>query len=312
MEQRTRVAFRAGAAMAAIAALSLAAAPAQAQNAGDKPKPKPKPIAGGKLFTETATATPVAQNQIASATADCPPKTKAVAGGWATTPPLVAGPPSGHYLNVYESQMIGNDQWRVSAVQYLGNSDSLTAYVYCQVRKALPTASTTVLVPDSLHGANESVVECERGKVLSGGFLSTPPSATSASVVTASHRDTKRSWSASATRVAPNPLVPPVSPLTLTTFAYCAKVGTIRQRAETVPVVGPAGATHLARPRNCQKRTKPRSGGFAVPHLTSGLSNSSVVHESRLVGNRWIAAASYTATGTGTATTLSSFQYCRS
>jgi hypothetical protein len=304
VKHRTRIAFRAGAAVAAIAALSVAAAPAQAQN-----KPKPKPIAGGKLFTSTATATPVALNQIASATAECPPKTNAVAGGWATTPPLVAGPPSGHYLNVYESQMIGSDQWRVSAVQYVGNFDSLTAYVYCQSRKRLPTVSTTVLLPTAVHGAVEGEVECDGGKVLSGGFLTEPPSTTSAAVVTASHRASKRAWASAATRVAPTPPVP-AGPLTLTTFAYCAKVGTIRQRAETVPVVGPSGATHLARPRNCQKRTKPRSGGFAVPHLTTGLSNSAVVHESRLVGNRWIAAAS--ATGASTSSTVSSFQYCRS
>jgi hypothetical protein len=310
VEHRTRSAFRAGVAVAAIAVLSVAAAPAQAQNAGDKPKPKA--IGGGKLFTDTATATPVALGGTSSATAECPPKTKAVAGGWATTPPVANAPsPGAHYLNVYESQMIGNDQWRVSAVQSQGNFDSLTAYVYCQVRKALPTASGTVLLPDSLHGANEAVVECERGKVLSGGFLATPPSATSAATVTASHRVSKRAWEASATRVAPTPPIP-AGPLTLTAYAYCAKVGQIRQRSETVPVVGPPGSTQLARPRNCQKRTKPRSGGFAVPHLTTGLSNSAIVHESRLVGNRWIAAASYTATGNGTASTVTSFQYCRS
>ena len=307
MEQRTRIAFRATAAVTAIAALSLAAAPAQAQNAGDKPKPKP--IGGGKLFTEAATATPVAQNQIASATAECPPKTKAVAGGWATTPPLVGSPPSAHYLIPYESQMVANDQWRVSAVQYQGNFDSLTAYVYCQVRKALPTASATVLLPTTAHGANEVEVECERGKVLSGGFLTEPPSVTNASVVTASHRAAKRIWSSAATRIAPQPPIP-AGPQTLTAFVYCSKVAPIRQRFETATVVGPTGATHLARPRNCQKRTKPRAGGFAVPHLTNGLLNAAVVHESRLVGNRWIAAAS--ATGAATNSTATSFQYCRS
>ncbi len=313
MSERTRIACRTGLAVAAIAALSLAAAPAQAQNAGDKPNTSQKAIGGGKLFTETATATPVAQNQVASATAECPPKTNAVAGGWATTPPFVAAPlpnPAAHYLSVYESQMVGTDQWRVSAVQLQGNLDSLTAYVYCQSRKRLPTDLATVSLPSSLHGANEAVVECDRGKVLSGGFLTEPPNVANGAVVTASHRASKRAWASAATRVAPNPTVPAVPPLTLTTFAYCAKVAPIRQRTQTVPVVGPQGASHLARPRNCQKRTKPRSGGFAVPHLTNGFTNAAVVHESRLVGNRWITAAS--ATGSGTNTTVTSFQYCRS
>jgi hypothetical protein len=305
--QRTRIAVRAGVAVAAIGALSLAASPAQAQ------KPSQKPIGGGKLFVETATATPVAQNQVASATAECPPKTNAVAGGWATTPPFVVATlpnPAGHYLSVYESQMVGSDQWRVSAVQLQGNLDGLTAYVYCQSRKRLPTELATVSLPSALHGANEAEVECDVGKVLSGGFLTEPPSIANGAVVTASHRASKSAWAAAATRVAPNPTVPAVPPLTLTAFAYCAKVAPIRQRTQTVPVVGPQGASHVARPRNCQKRTKPRSGGFAVPHLTTGFTNAAVVHESRLAGNRWITAAS--ATGSGTNTTVTSFQYCRS
>jgi hypothetical protein len=302
--RRTRTGIRIGAAVAAIAALSAAAAPAQAQ------AQKPKPIGGGKLFTATETATPVALNQIASATAECPPKTNAVAGGWATTPPLIGSPPNvnSHYLSVYESQLIGGDQWRVSAVQSLGSFDSLTVYVYCQTRKALSSASGTVLLPPTVNGAAEGETDCETGKVLSGGFLTEPPSVTNASVVTASHRDSKRGWSASATRVAPT--VGPAQPLTLTTFAYCAKVGTIKQRSETESVVGPTGASFKATPRNCQKRTKPRSGGFAVPHLTTGLTNSAVVHETRLLGKRWIATAS--ATGSGTSSTVTSFQYCRS
>jgi hypothetical protein len=286
--------------VAAIAALSVAA-PAQAQT-------KPKPIGGGKVFTETATATPVAQNQVANATAECPAKTKAVAGGWATTPPVVSGPPTGHYLTVYESQMVGNDQWRVSAVQLQGNFDSLTAYVYCQKRKALPTTLSSVSLPTGVNGAAETEVECERGKVLSGGFLTEPPSPTNASVVTASHRASKRVWTAAATRIEPTPPIP-AGPQTLTVFAYCAKVSAIKQRSETIPVVGPTGTSHKATPRNCQKKTKPRSGGFAVPHLTTGLINSAVVHETRFVGKRWIASAS--ATGSGTSSTLTSFQYCR-
>ena len=300
MVLRRRTAIRIAAAVAAIAALSVAAAPAQAQ--------KPKPIGGGKLFTETATATPVATNQIASATAECPAKTKAVAGGYATTPPFIGTPPSAHYLDVYESQMIGNDQWRVSAVQYQGSFDSLTTYVYCQTRKALASESSTVLLPSALHGASEGEVACDGGKVLSGGFLTEPPSQTNASVVTASHRASKSSWAAAATRIEPQPPIP-AGPQTLTVFAYCAKVGAIKQRTQTVSVVGPTGASHKATPRSCQKQTKPRSGGFAVPHLTTGLTNSAVVHETRFVGKRWIASAS--ATGNATGSTLTSFQYCR-
>jgi hypothetical protein len=311
--ERTRVIIRISVAVAAIGALALAAPVAEAQNAGDKPAPQQRAIGGGKLFTRTATATPVVQNQVATATAECPAKTKAVAGGFATTPPFIVPlpNPAAHYLNVYESQLVGTDQWRVSAVQYLGNFDSLTAYVYCQSRKRLPTELFTVSLPTAVHGAGEAVVSCDgKGKVLSGGFLTEPPSTANGAVVTASHRDSKTAWSASATRIAPNPAVPPVPPLTLTAFAYCAKVPPIRQRSETVPVVGPTGASHKATPRNCQKQTKPRSGGFAVPHLATGLTNSAVVHESRLVGNRWIAAAS--ATGTATSSTVTSFQYCRS
>ena len=311
MAERTRNAFRIGAAAAAIAAIS--AAPAQAQNAGDKPNAQQKAIGGGKIFTRTATATPVVQNQVTSATAECPAKTKAVAGGFATTPPFIGTLPSpiAHYLNVYESQMVGTDQWRVSAVQYLGTLDSLTAYVYCQSRKRLPTELFTVSLPTAVHGAGEAVVSCDgRGKVLSGGFLTEPPSTANGATVTASHRDSKTAWSASATRIAPNPAVPPVSPLTLTAFAYCAKVPPIRQRSVTIPVVGPTGASHKATPRNCQKQTRPRSGGFAAPHLTNGLSNAAVVHESRLVGGRWIASAS--ATGSATNSSVTAFQYCRS
>lgn len=296
---RTRIAT----AVAAVAAMALAAAPAQAQNQ--------KPIAGGKLRTATATATPVLLGQIASATAECPGKTKAVAGGYATTPPLIAPTPAGgHYLNVYESQMIGSDQWRVSAVQYLGNLDSLTVYVYCQKRKgSLSSASGTVSIPTAAHTATEGETECEVGKVLSGGFVTEAPSVISddASVVTASHRASKRSWSASATRVAP--MGGPAEPRTLTTYAYCAKASKIKQRSQSAPVVGPQGTSHKATPKKCQKKSKPRAGGFAVPHLATGLNNSAVVHETRLVGNRWVASAS--ATGNNTNASVTSYQYCR-
>jgi hypothetical protein len=279
-------------------ALALAVAPAQAQ--------KPKPIGGGPLKTSTEDATPVAEGQIASATAECPGNTKAVAGGWATTPPLTINPMSGgHYLDVYESQMIGNDEWRVSAVQYLGNFDSLTVYVYCQKRKrSIPSSSDAVVIPTANHAATEVVTECESGKVLSGGFLTEPPSGTDATVVSASHRASKRSWAASATRVATTGQV-----RTLTAIAYCAKASKIKQRSRTVPVLAPLGSSHKATPKRCPKRSKPRAGGFAVPPLSSGLNNTAVVHEARLVGNRWIAASS--ATGNGTSSTVTSFQYCR-
>jgi len=282
--------------VAVVAALSLAAVPAQAQ----------RPIAGGKLFTATETAAPVTEGQIASATASCPGKTNAVAGGWATTPPLTIAPINGgHYLDVYESQMVGGDQWRVSAVQYLGNSDSLTVYLYCQKRKgSLSSSSETVLLPSANHAAAESEAECRRGRVLSGGFITEPPSGGNATVVTASHRAANRVWASSATRVATTGQV-----RTLTAIAYCAKASRIRQRSATIPVLGPVGASHKATPRNCQKKSKPRAGGFAVPPLASGLNNTAVVHETRLVGRRWIAAAS--ATGNGTNSTVTAYQYCR-
>jgi len=291
-----RSAVRILAAFAAIAALSVAAAPAQAQTK--------KPIAGGKLKTATANARQVANLQIASATAECPGKTKAVAGGFATTPPLVQNGPGGHYLNVYESQMIGNDQWRVSAVQYRGAFDNLTAYVYCQKRKkALSQVSNTTLLPGSNNATGFTDTQCNKGKVLSGGFATEPPTLAGGTVVNESRRVSKREWSASATRV------DGVQVRTLTTYAYCAKVSKIKQRSRTVPVLGPRGSSHKATPKKCQKKSKPRAGGFTVPPLTTGLSNAAVVHESRLVGNRWIASAS--ATGNGTNSSVTSYQYCR-
>ena len=84
--------------LAAIGALAVA-------GAADAKKKAP-----AKLRTATAVATVTGSPNLATATATCPNKTRVISGGFTTTAPAI----STHWLNVYESQRVGDTKWRVS------------------------------------------------------------------------------------------------------------------------------------------------------------------------------------------------------
>jgi hypothetical protein len=136
----------------------------------------------GKIVTATASSSASTSFAIMSATASCPKKTRAVGGGFFVGPTNVMFiPPTPTFAPaVYESQMVGNNAWRVS-VQVPTNTSStlfnMLASVHC--RKGLPattSVSTTVPTPAGVMVGPSATSSCPRKqKVISGGFATPPP-----------------------------------------------------------------------------------------------------------------------------------------
>jgi hypothetical protein len=255
---------------------------------------------GAKLLTATAEATAAGAFTLASATATCPKGTRVVSGGYTTSVPGLPG----HWLNVYESQRVGADRWRVSGAQHFAGSDTLTAYAYCQVFKGkLVARSAGAPLPAT---AGESVVAqaiCPSGtKAISGGFSTEAGTATDTSLVSRSIAAFGNRWVADATTLSG------AAARTINAHAYCADTK-VKNRTATVPVVAPANSAQTATTPKCPKGKSARGGGFATSTPVGGLANAALVYETRRAGSLWSTSAA-ASSGT-TAITLQTGAYCR-
>ncbi|MDP9189712.1 MAG: hypothetical protein M3O25_10730 [Actinomycetota bacterium] len=264
-----------------------------------------KPKAPPKLRSASATVTASGTESVASATATCPAKTKAVAGGYTTSIPALPPAASPHWLNVHESQRVGEKAWRVSGVDYLGGTDSLTAYVYCEALKTkVRTASQTVALPTTANTGTTGFATCPEGsKPLSGGFSLPPASAADASYVSRSIAGNRIGWVVDATRLAVS------GARSLISYAYCAEVPAIKTKSAARSVLGPAGSLTQAATGRCAKRASARGGGFATSTPVGGLLATALVYETRRLGRGWTSSA--VASGATTSSTLVTNAYCR-
>ena len=147
-----------------------------------------------------------------SATAKCPRGTKALSGGFD------ADTASGDVplFRITGSKKKGKRKWTVSATETFGAEGDLTAHVYCGDGKALKAKDASETLPQNTVG--ELKARCKRGqRVLSGGFEAPdPPGPVAGSLVSASHKVGRRTWTVSAVAL---------NEETVTAYAYCQKTG---------------------------------------------------------------------------------------
>lgn len=283
--RRTRAALVAS----ALAALALASP------AGAAKKAPPKVV--------TANESAIASGAfgVASATATCPGRTKAVGGGFSASAPEI----SSHWLNVYESRRVADDRWRVSGVEYFAGTDTLTAHVYCEAlspKAKIKTASASAPL-GAIDSPATAFATCKKGsKAFSGGFAGPPASATDASYVSRAVGTGGSGWVVDATNINGS------APRSVTAYAYCAVLGKLKGRSASVPLTGPANAKKTVTTSVCPKRAKAHSGGFATSTPVGGLMASALVYESRAAGRSWTVSAA--ASGAATASTLVATGYC--
>ena len=70
-----------------------------------------------------------------------------------------------HWLNVFESQRVGQNQWRVSGVEFFPapGADALTAYVYCEPLRtkvrSVPVSGPLTTIAQPVHEIVSHAVE---------------------------------------------------------------------------------------------------------------------------------------------------------
>jgi hypothetical protein len=260
----------------AVAALAVLAAPAGAA----KKRPKEP-----KLTAVTATSSATGFPNVATATATCPAGTKAVAGGYTASVPQGSGVGS-HWLNVYESQRVGQNAWRASGVEDFADpaTDALLVTAYCQKFGKVSVRSASTPLPDAGGQAATTQAACPAGKkLISGGFATRPEDMFGGNIITRSSALSKAAWQVGTTTLSG------LQHGSTTAFAYCAKIAKLKLRSTTVAV--PAGSPKVATfsPR-CPKNTKARGGGFeALPGSVP--QTGMLLYDTHREGQTWSTAA---------------------
>ena len=248
-----------------------------------------------KVRSATATSPGATAPGLLTATAVCPPKTKAVGGGW-----TFAGPAPDDLGLVRESVRVGTTAWQVSA----NPNDfgvTVTAIAYCAKVKG---AITEVQVPatlagDPLTGAAPEASCGSKKQLLSGGFSTTQAGTGFTVVVYENARQRSGAWGMKVLRGSAD------TPGPVTAIAYCVKkpqtkavkksaIAAKKQKpvprplrevfaSATLPATQYEGVTGTTGP--CPGKRTGVSGGFIAPVP----SNASVAAftEARWVGDAW-------------------------
>ncbi|MDX6615332.1 MAG: hypothetical protein QOD60_423 [Solirubrobacterales bacterium] len=269
------------ASLAAILAIALLAFSASAEAKSKKPAP---------LITISAQSPVAVGNKaIATATATCPGKTRAVGGGFLESTPI-ATPTASAQGSVYESLKVDQKSWRTSSQLFATGTASLnlTTYVNCR-RHMPPTTTSTVTLPQANGPAIDQPVTATCAgalKAIAGGF-STPPPFTptnGSTVVIDSLRSGTQSWTSQ--------LLALGTASTLTSYAYCAKA----KKSSTPQVRSPApfntGETATATAPCVGKKRQALAGGFSTPDAIAtttppGSLSFYIPYESQRIGNAW-------------------------
>ena len=139
-----------------------------------------------------------------------------------------------------------------------------------------------------------------RRKILSGGFITGPAATPGSAFVSSSIA--ANGWLAASTRLGVS------GSGILTSYGYCAEVGSIKTRTATTSLSGTGGAATVASP-SCPKTTSLRGGGFATSTPVNGLLGAALVYESRPVGGSWVTSA--VPGGPSASSTVTASSYCR-
>jgi len=132
-----------------------------------------------KLKEVSSTVTVEGSGPEATATATCPGKKKAAAGGFLGTFP--GGDDSIPTLPV-SSVRSGKNAWSASAQIPDGDVDApLNAFVYCSKKKRKETATTQSLTGEATV-ADVRSPDCSKGTALAGGFINSPPASGSGGI----------------------------------------------------------------------------------------------------------------------------------
>jgi hypothetical protein len=251
----------------------------------------------------------IGDRAIATATATCPPKARAVGGGFLQTAP-VATMTVAAQGSVYESQKVGQNAWRASSQLFTNQAGSilnLETYVYC--RRGAPKTTTAVATEPQANGPAIDLpptASClGKKKVLAGGFSTPPPfSAPGAStIVLDSVRSGAQAWTSR--------LLALGNASTLTSYAYCAKAkkGPTGPSVASPVTTGTGSLASAAAP--CPAKKKTLGGGFSQPQATADLPASKlgffIPYESRRIGNAWAVSGMFAGSPPGT---IVSTAYC--
>lgn len=117
--------------------------------------------------------TPAIPNQfVPSSLASCPPRLKAVGGGFQTGPQLATPPSGAYYVNlVYESFRAGPASWSTSVVTGTGVPGTVTTFVYCAKARRAPLETAGRGNPSTQSQTRSTVTaRCPRSVPFSGGF----------------------------------------------------------------------------------------------------------------------------------------------
>ena len=254
--------------LAGCLALLLLAAPADA-------KKKKKPFKLGPVVTVTASATAVGDSQPLNVSATCPPRRKAVGGGWTVSPV------GDNFVTVFKSVRGPGESWTTGARTFGASAGvGLTTYAYCRkTKKAITDFTSTATVPGVFNGQATASVQCPAGsRLLSGGFESTLGTSNDVAFPLASY-NSGGAWTYTAQNAS-------VVAKSATVHGYCTrkvKPATLFTQAltQTVPTSGSFAASTPA----CGKK-KPRlgAGGFIKSTPSTAVP---VITDNRIVGASW-------------------------
>jgi hypothetical protein len=269
---------------------------AEAKKKGKKPK-KPGPV-----VTRSATSTVAGKGLIATATATCPGKTKAVGGGYAATPSTNNG-----FMIVYESQKVGQNAWRASAQSFdfgAPDSVSITTHAYCRRRApATTTAQLTVPTPALQLLGPIATANCPPNRrAVAGGFSTNPPINVNqiSNLVTHSLPTGTGGWFSQVVSQASS---------AVTSYVYCArqkKGPSLATGAAPANAVAESGSTATA---SCTGKRVATSGGFSQLGIDADPGHYFFVYESQASGRDWRASGIRAGTA-GVPVTLGSTAFC--
>ena len=169
---------------------------------------------------QTATRTVPAPSGVTdSQKARCPGESRAVSGGYLTTPIDYLAPTT-PVMRIAESRRVGPRKWKVSYFNN-GNADaSVDVYVHCTQGKAPSVRKRTASLTDA-GGTEVTPIKprCKRGqRVVAGGFASPEPGKTAAAII-GTRRRSGRTWLVQARTGQLG------APVEVTAYAYCEKQG---------------------------------------------------------------------------------------
>jgi hypothetical protein len=254
----------------------------------------------GPPLEQTASASAIGPETTASATATCPPGTRATGGGFRAPSSVDA------VALVYESVKVRQRAWRAS-VQLLDigapSSLTITTYVYCRAQYPHTTTETsTVPTSGQTEVGPTASASCPRGQLAVGGGFRMPPPLSGPTVRSLYFDSLRSGTSAWNTKV----VTGPAGVSSVTGEVYCARRIASPAEASGTSAPNSRDFTTSTASAACAAPSTPLAGGFSQPD--SDVNSFLFVDESRRVDNGWQVSGLHS--GTVPAVSLNAFAYC--